>query len=302
MTLGLMLLVLLLFVAPFIMPTSKKNQNDLWLTVSTFPLYDIVKNIAKERANVLMLIPFGVDIHTFEPTPKDRVALQKSKVFIFSGSNLEPWTNALEHNNSIDMSSYVILNELQAGDIEHHHKNCNNAHYDPHYWLNIDNMIASANVIAKELSRIDPNSKLFFEKNLKTYIEQLEQLKSEYAQALSTCKKDLIIVNHNAFGYLSSAYGFHVKSLSGFSTDALPSAQSMKALIDAVREYNISIVFFEPFSSDRLMQTVANEANTTVATLHPLANISHSEAASKKSYIRIMRENLEKLSQALACQ
>ncbi len=302
MTLGLMLLILLLFVAPFVIPTSKKDQNALSLTVSTFPLYDIAKNVAKERADVLMLIPFGVDIHTFEPTPKDRVALQKSKVFIFSGSSLEPWTDALEHNNSIDMSAYVTLNELRADDVEQHHENCNNAHYDPHYWLNIDNMIASANVIAKELSKIDPKSQLFFEKNLKVYIEQLEQLKREYAQTLSTCKKDLIIVNHNAFGYLSSAYGFHVKSLSGFSTDALPSAQSMKTLIDAVHEHNISTVFFEPFSSDRLMQTVANEANTTVATLHPLANISRLEAASKKSYVRIMRENLEKLSQALVCE
>jgi len=301
---GIFFLLLLLFVAPFIVPSSTKGSAKPLISVSIFPLYDICKHIAKERADVMMLIPFGVDIHTFEPSPKERAALERSKLFIYSGSALEPWTKGLEGNNSMDISRYVKLRTLSEAD----HHNCDHEHehepheYDPHYWLDIDNMITAATVITQKLSAMDPLSQSYFEANLHTYIAQLERLKHDYETRLSTCKKDFIIVNHNAFGYLGSAYHFRIASLSGFSTDALPSAQSMKNLIDTVKEHHVNVVFFEPFSSARLIQTVANESNTTVAILHPLANITRTEVAAQKSYNDIMRENLHKLSQALECE
>jgi zinc transport system substrate-binding protein len=76
----------------------------------------------------------------------------------------------------------------------------------------------------------------------------------------------------------------------------------MKRVIDTVKQHQITTIFFEPFSSDRLMQTVANESNTSVDTLHPLANITFDEMAARKSYITIMYENLKKLSNVLECQ
>jgi zinc transport system substrate-binding protein len=260
--------------------------------------------VAKDKAEVLMLIPFGKDIHSYEPTPKDRASLQKSTIFFYSGGGLEPWADQFEHHNRIDMSHHVRLNALSDDEDKHeeHHEEHHHIMNDPHYWLSIDNMIVSAETIADVLSKIYPNSKLFFQSNAAEYIVELKKVQKEYKRVLSTCKNDVLAVNHNAFGYLSSEYGFHVKSLSGFSTDALPSAQSMKDLINTVKEHHISMIFFEPFSSDRLMQTVANESNTTVTTLHPLANITREEAAQKKSYVAIMRENLHKLSRALVCE
>jgi zinc transport system substrate-binding protein len=299
--LGIVVLVLLLFVAPFIIPTSDKNGSKVLVTTSIFPLYDMTKHIAGNRADVMMLIPFGKDIHAFEPTPKDRVNLQHSRLFLFSGAHLEPWAATFEHANRIDMSHYVTLNTLADDDTTHHHHGHDEA-YDPHYWLDIDNMIRLTKVIRDELSKIDPLSKEYFSDNATTYIKELEHLKKEYVKVLSTCKKDFIVVSHNAFGYLSKEYGFHVLSLNGFSADALPSAQSMKRVIDTVKQHQITTIFFEPFSSDRLMQTVANESNTSVDTLHPLANITFDEMAARKSYITIMYENLKKLSNVLECQ
>ncbi len=298
---GVFLLLLLLFIAPFIVPSSTKGSGKMVITVSIFPLYDICKHIAKERADVMMLIPFGMDIHTFEPSPKERVALEKSKLFVYSGNVLEPWTKGLAGNNSMDMSRYVTLRKLS--DSDHNCSHDEEPHnYDPHYWLDIDNMIIAANEITKKLSALDPFSQSYFEANLQRYTTQLTALKNVYETTLSTCKKDFIIVNHNAFGYLGDAYHFHIASLSGFSTDALPSAQSMKRLIDTIKEHHVNMIFFEPFSSDRLMQTVANESNTSVAILHPLANITRADIAAQKSYDDIMRENLQKLSQALECE
>lgn len=303
MTLGFIMLIILLFVAPFIIPVSDSERNKTLVSVSNFPLYDIATKVAGGKATILMVIPFGTDIHTFEPTPSDRVNLEKSKLFIYSGKILEPWAANFEHHNRVDMSLHVNLKSLcEDEDEDHKHHHHHGAESDPHYWLDIDNMITSVKIVLRELSSIDSASKTFFEANAKAYVQELEVLKEEYSQALSSCKKDMIVVSHNAFAYLSSEYGFQVTSLNGFSTDALPSAQNMKVLIDTVSDHNISTIFFEPFSSDRLMQTVANEGDTVVATLHPLVNITHDEAAMKKGYIAIMRENLQKLSTALECQ
>ncbi len=301
MVAGLVLLLFLLFVAPFIVPSSQSYRDRAVIVASIFPLYDIARHIAKDRMDVVMLVPFGVDIHTFEPSPKERVALEQSRLLIYSGLALEPWAKGVDTAKSLDISRYVKLQELGHDESHAHHTHHQHT-YDPHYWLNIDNMMTAAKVITQRLSVIDPSQQAFFEDNLQAYITELKVLKQEYTATLSTCKKEFIVVNHNAFGYLGKAYHFHIASLSGFSTDALPSAQSMKQLIDTVKKYHVNTIFFEPFSSDRLMQTVANESHTTVATLHPLANITRAEAAARESYSDIMRENLRKLSKALECE
>ena len=115
-------------------------------------------------------------------------------------------------------------------------------------------------------------------------------------------KKDTIIVNHNAFSYLSKKYDFEIEALSGLSPDAQPSAKSMVKLINHIKEHGISTVFFESFVSDRAMKSIASEAKVSVDVLQPLGNITADEAKKNLSYEDIMLINLEKISKALECR
>jgi zinc transport system substrate-binding protein len=301
-TIIVLILILVMILVLMYSENKKTVSSKPQVTVSTFALYDISTKLLHTVADVSMLIPFGKDIHSYEMTPQDRVRVEKSRLFIYSGAGLEPWTkNFSTHPNAIDMSQYVTLREAEQ---HHNHEHEHGDHtYDPHYWLDINNMIKMTQKLRDIFKETFP--KEFSEKittNARHYIKQLQSLDELYKKRLSTCKRDTIVVSHNAFGYLADQYGFHVIALTGLSPDAMPSAKELAHLSDLVHEKRISVLFNEPYQSDQLIQSVAKEANARVDTLQPLANISAREALEMRDYALMMQLNLRKIYAALECQ
>ena len=286
----------------------EKEQIKPTVALSTFSLYDIAKNISNDTIDLVMILPFGVDAHSFEPTPKLMAKIMQSDIVVYSGAGLEPWTHSFEFKNKvIDMSKHVKLLNSEHGscnheDHDHHHHEGHEEEVDPHYWLDIQNMISATQIITDEISKLSTQNEELYRRNAKNYISELEMIDAEYRKRLTSCKKETIIVNHNAFSYLSQNYGFKVEALSGLSPDAQPDAQNMLKLIEHVKEHDLSVVFFESFVSDKAMKSIAAEAKVNVDVLQPLGNITADEAQKKLSYKDIMLENLEKITKALECE
>jgi zinc transport system substrate-binding protein len=230
--------------------------------------------------------------------------IQKSKLVVYSGAGLEPWIEGFEFKNDvINMSEHVKLRKLALKNHHHHHnESCNHSGVDPHYWLDISNMVKATNTIKNALIRISPELKNLYEQNTKKYITMLNSLDSKFSEKLTECKKDTIIVNHNAFSYLSANYGFNVEALSGLSPEAQPSAKNMIKLIEHIEEHNLSTIFFESFVSDKAIKSIASEAKVDVDTLQPLGNITANEAKKNLTYEDIMKINLKKIAKALECK
>ncbi|MEA3369864.1 MAG: metal ABC transporter substrate-binding protein [Campylobacterota bacterium] len=306
----LLLIVALFFLLIYVMYMMKENEKveigKPMVAVSTFSLYDITKHISEETLEIINIIPFGVDPHSYEPTPKSMVDISKSALVLYSGAGLEPWTDGFAFDNRVvDMSKQIVLRELNENEHEHHDfhdHQCAHNKLDPHYWLDFSNMAIAAKLITKELIKISPSHELLYVTNRDKYLEMLEKLDADYKQSLSSCKLETLIVNHNAIGYLSHRYNFHVESLSGFSPEAEPSVKNMARLISHVKEHSVSTVFFETFVSDRAIKNIASEAHVSVDVLQPLGNITADEAQMNLSYRDMMYINLEKISKALECQ
>jgi zinc transport system substrate-binding protein len=249
-----------------------------------------------------MILPLGVDAHSFEPTPKLMAKIMRSQLVIYSGAGLEPWTSSFEFKSKvIDMSKSVKLLKPKDKHDGHAHNHGHNA-VDPHYWLDIQNMISATELISEEFIKISPENKQVYKSNSEKYIAKLKSIDAKYKKALSNCKKETIIVNHNAFSYLSSNYGFHVEALNGLSPDAQPSAKDMVRVIEHVREHDVKTIFFESFVNDKAMKSIAQEAKVSVEVLQPLGNITRDEAQKNLSYEDIMLDNLKKISKALVCE
>ncbi len=274
------------------------------VAVSTFSLYDITKYISSKTVKIVNILPFGVDAHSFEPTPKLMASLEESKLVIYNGAGLEPWLKGFEFKNlSIDMSKKVRLRELQA-DEHHHHDEYEHSSstLDPHYWLDLQNMKISTHIITDALIKIAPQNRDIYVQNRDKYLAILDNLDAQYQRVLGSCKKDTIITNHNAFSYLSNKYNFNVEALSGLSPDAQPSAKQITKLMQHIKEHDINTIFFESFVSDRVMKSIAKDTKVNVDTLQPLGNITKDEAENNATYESIMKENLKKISKALMCQ
>ena len=297
--------IIILFIAELVVMKEdvrhEEQDNKPTIALSTFSLYDITKNIVGDTANPFMILPFGVDAHSYEPNPKQVVKIYKSALVVYSGAGLEPWIDGFEFKNkAINMSLHVELKNLDEH--HHHHGHDNESSTDPHYWLDFSNMIKATTLITKELVTLFPENKTLYETNKDKYITMLNNLDQEYSKELSTCRRETIVVNHNAFSYLSSKYGFEVEALSGLSPEAEPSAKNMAELIEHVKEHKLKTIFFESFVSDKAIKSIAKEAKVEVDVLQPLGNITADEAKQNLSYEDIMKTNLEKLSEALECR
>ena len=285
--------------------SGKENIKPI-ISLSTFSLYDIADHISDGSFELVMILPIGVDAHSYEPTPKTMAKIDKSELVVYSGAGLEPWTNGFDFKSRVvDMSKYVKLRELEADEHDmhqHHDDQCAHNKIDPHYWLDIENMIKATNLIAAEFIRIKPKNKELYTKNRDNYIAMLIELDSLYKKVLSSCYLDTLVVNHNAFSYLSSKYGFHVEALSGFSPDAEVTPKDMIRIINVVKEHKVQTIFFESFVSDKAIKSLAGEARVEVDTLQPLGNVTKKEYKNGRTYEEIMKINLVKISKALMCK
>src|SRR5271169_1511579 len=100
------------------------DQNRLTVVASLFPLYDFAKNIGGDRADVSLLLPPGVEPHSFEPRPDDIIKLGKADIFIYTNNYMEPWINDIL--KGINNPGLVIVNsskyiKLLKGDEDEHH-------------------------------------------------------------------------------------------------------------------------------------------------------------------------------------
>ncbi len=295
----LVVLLLAVFIGELLIFEDKTPAKNPYIAVTSFALYDICDHIAQGKVEVKKLIPFGVEMHTYMPSAKTMSELSEAEIFIFNGLGVEPWIKK-EYPNQLDMSRFVKLEE--AND-EHDHEEDGHHHEgeeDPHYWLDIGNMIMMTKAIAQKFSESFPEHKTLFNTNAKVYIEELKKLDIEYADALQGCKHEEIVVNHNAFGYLGHRYGFSSHSVTGLSPDEQVSAKKMREITDLVKDEDIKIVFFESFVSPAIAKTISTETGAQVQSLQPLANVNKEEET--KGYLGLMRENLQKLKTAMECK
>lgn len=300
-------LFLLIFLSSFALYAQEPQQKPT-IAASTFSLYDIAKNIAGDSAQTFMILPFGVDAHSYEPTPKQIAKISQSDLVLYSGAGLEPWIKGISFKKkAVDISAFVRLRELDAKHENHedahgHGHNHGSSSVDPHYWQDPTNMILAAEQIAKELIALFPKNRALYEKNRDAYVAMLQNLDATYKTALKECKLDTIIVNHNAFSYLSQRYGFHTEPLSGLAPEAQPNAKKMIKLIKFIKEHKVEVIFFEKFANEKAIKSIAKEANVAADILQPLGNITADEAKAGLSYDAIMRTNLDKISKALQCR
>ena len=299
----LVVLLLAIFVGEMLMfeNNTQTEKERPFICVTSFPLYEISSKLLQDKIDIVKLIPFGVETHTYMPSVKTMSTILKAELFVYNGLGIEPWIK-MEYDNALDMSGFVQLNKnsVQVDEHKEHDGHHHDDNMDPHYWLEINNMIIMTDVLQDRLSKVLPEYKDQLEENAKTYIHELKKLDNEYKKRLGRCKRKEIVVNHNAFGYLASAYGFSAHSLTGLSPDEQASAKKMKEITDLVKDEGIKIIFFESFVSDKISQTISKETGVSVQALQPLANVTEDEA--KKGYILIMQENLHKLFEAMECE
>lgn len=103
-----------------------KPEDEKPLIIATlFPQYDFLRQIAGEKVEVILLLPPGVEPHTYEPTPRDIADIKKADMFVYTGEFMEPWAEriiyAAEGSDLLVVDTSIGI-ELMDEEDHHHHE------------------------------------------------------------------------------------------------------------------------------------------------------------------------------------
>ncbi|WP_338594997.1 zinc ABC transporter substrate-binding protein [Paenibacillus sp. Y5S-9] len=292
--------------------------------VTTFyPVYAFTTAIGGEDANVINLLPTGVEPHDWTPKSQDIVNTSKAQLFFYNGAGLEGWVpNFLKSLNSDTQVKSVAVSEgvkllTAEGDDGHGHgeehedehadehtdeatsEDVADHHIDPHTWVSPKSAMIMAENIKNSLVEADPDHKAGYEQRYESLRTKLETLDQRFTDELATVPNKEIVVSHQAFGYLARDYGLTQHAIMGLSPDAEPTGQDIVKLAKLVKDEGIKYIFFEELVSDKLAKTLASEAGVETMVLNPVEGLTKEQATNGDDYFTLMEKNLQNLLIAL---
>ena len=255
-------------------------------------LGDMVEQVVGDHANVTTIVGPDADAHIYQPSVEDALAVTNADVIFVNGMGFETWSQDLIEGSGTEAPVFVATDGVEPMLVD--------GEVDPHAWNALPNgMIYVAN-IADAMAEIDPEHADVYQANAAAYIAELEALHEETVTTLAAVPEDrrTVVTAHDAFGYMSEAYGLNFLAPVGIDTEAEPSARDLAMLIDHINEQGAAALFVENITSPALVQQVADETGLTIG------GQLYSDALSERggpatSYLAMFEHNLATLVSAL---
>ena len=206
----------------------------LQVAATIFPYYDFLRQIGGDRIGLQLVVPAGMDSHSFEPTPADMIAMQEADILVCNGGAMEQWVSQVLSSldtggmEVLTMMDYVdvVEEELVEGmeDADHGHDHSHeedeaydhsregdpdvggqavfdpeDGHaleiaYDEHIWTSPVNAITIVEILCDALSQADPENREYFEANAAAYTQELADLDARFRRIVENGKRRMFVV------------------------------------------------------------------------------------------------------------
>ena len=220
---------------------------------------DMAKNVAGNKAIVESITKPGVEIHNYNPTPKDILRARKADIILWNGLNLEQWFSRF-FSNIDNAQSVVVSNGIKPISIfEGEYKGKPN----PHAWMSTENALIYVENIYKVLANIDPKNRGYYANNANNYSKKILKIQSNIKKKLKFIEpsKRYLVTSEGAFSYLAKDLDMKELYLWPMNSDRQGTPQQIRKVIDTVLKNNIPVVFSESTVSDKPAKQVASETN-----------------------------------------
>ncbi|MFT5774012.1 MAG: manganese/zinc/iron transport system substrate-binding protein [Algoriphagus sp.] len=273
------------------------------IVVTTSILADGIRNLVGDSADVVALMPAGVDPHLYKASARDLDLLLEADIVLYHGLFLEgKMTEIFEklslRKDLINVSENIPPELLLRSGPEAHS-------VDPHIWFDVKLWSMAMDHAAAELILINPTWKTIISNNAKSYQAQLAELDRATSLKITELSKSnqALITAHDAFAYFGKAYGIEVLGLQGLSTLSEPGLRDLTGLIKFIVERNIKAVFAEQTISPKAIQAVVagcESQNHQIKLAGPLYTDSLGDPKGEAgTYIGMVHTNVSIIFQSL---
>lgn len=311
-------LVLLLAVAIAILPGCKAcgkpaDTGRVQITVSIFPIYDLVKRVAGPDADVTLLLQPGRNEHSFDPTPKDIETAAKAKLGVMVGLGLDPWMEKLMKEAAPiarvlklgDRIPFLNIKDDPIGDEEadkareaagkkDDHDEHEKGMPDPHCWMDPQRARLMVRAIVEELGRVDAAHTLGYRERGTELDKILEQLDQEAEKRTAALKTKSFVTFHGSFQYFADRYKLTILGVIEPFPGSTPTGDYIAKVLSVIKAKNVPALFSEPQLDPRPAKVLADDAKIPLGTLDPVGGNPDTD-----SYEKMIRYDLTSLEKYL---
>ena len=280
------------------------NNNTTLLNVVTSvpPITNIVKNIGGDRIKLTGLIPEGINSHTYELVPSDRIKIENANLVIIDGLNLE---GNLERAVNQAQSKNLQLQLLKLGDntitknqwIFDFSFPKENGDPNPHLWLNIAYATKFANLTRDKLIEMDPKNAAYYSSNAERYLLILNKLDKGIIQSVHSVppQNRKLLTYHDSWAYFAPRYGMTVIGAVQPSDFGEPTPREVARLIDQIRAERVPAIFASEVFPSKVVDQIAREANVKIVETLSDDNLPGEDGDPAHTYIGMMLENIRNM-------
>lgn len=276
--------------------TAPAHAEPINVTVTIFPLADLVKKVGGDMVQVHILLRPGQGPHSFEPTPGAAKKIERSDILVMAGFGLDNWLvkltklGGIAGDDIVDCSK-AVKNQITGGNHKHGHGAGGGV--NPHYWLDPSIMADVVDLLGRRLASRIPDRADEIKKRTKLVKADLLKLDREIAAMLSESKTGFVSI-HNSWVYFARRYGLRQIGVIKKAPGREPSARHIAELVGKMKSSGAKTVLGEPQFSARLGEMLANETGATVVTVDPIGGVK-----GRDDYFKLMRWNAKRFAEAL---
>ena len=243
---------------------SGDEDGRLNVVTTVSPITNIVQNIGGTRIDVTGVVPEGTNSHTFEPAPSDARAFSDADVVFLNGLHLEEPTKDLAEANVgdgvpiVELGSQTITPDEEIYDFSFPRSGGNP---NPHLWTDPIYAKRYAEIVARELSKLDPKNASFYDANLVKFSERIDEIDAAVREVTDTIPagQRKLLTYHDSFPYFAREYGWSIIGAIQPADFAEPTAAEVAALIDQIRQEHVPAIFGSEVFPSPVLAQIANE-------------------------------------------
>jgi zinc transport system substrate-binding protein len=209
----------------------------------------MVKNIAGDLADVIVIVPAGVDAHSYEPKPAQMAELSKAHIYLACGLEFEKaWIGKLTSAAPNLKVYYTDQGFAKVGG-------------DTHIWVSKAGTRVMVQATMKALSEADVKNAGTYQINGMKLLQAVDRTFSQAISMLAQYNGRAFMVNHPALGYFAADYKLRQIAIDK-NGEAKPA--DIAAAVEAAKKEKITMIFAISGESDKSAQAVANEIGAKV--------------------------------------
>jgi ABC-type Zn uptake system ZnuABC Zn-binding protein ZnuA len=273
--------------------SSAGQQVHVAATIST--LAALVKAVGGDKVDIVSIVPIGVSPETYDPAPRDLIAVANAQIIFKNGAGLEIWLDKMLRAVAKPNTKVVVLSDgLPVAGAKGPGEPGN-----PHLWLDPTYAQAYVRKIADATSEVDPANAAYYRARERDELERLAQLDAWIKQRIATIPpaNRTMLTFHDAWYYFDRRYGVRDVGAIEQSPGQSPSAAYLAALIAQARASGTRAVFAEPQFSPKLAQQLAVSAG--IKTVTDLYDDTLGATPQLQTYEGMMRYDVDTIVKAL---